>query len=228
MLMAALLVVLAGCATTEPKPDLEKGDTWQPQTVAVLPFDKVPPKEPGSDYAVGPLTGSLYTSGPIIPGAGDDLAAALEQQISSSTNLKVIDSDIAAGAWQRYTGRGINVPRLADVASVGRSLAVDAVFVGFVYRFDERLGTAAAAEKPAAATFNLMLVRSRDARIVFKGVFDERQKDLSQNLLNLGQYMRHGLQWYTVKQLGRVGMEQIFDTFPWTRQSSSEVNNQEQ
>ena len=80
---------------------------------------------------------------------------------------------------------------------------------------------------PAAATFNLMLVRSTDARIVFKGVFDQRQQALSQNLLNLGQYMRHGLQWYTVEQLGRVGMEQIFETFPWPKESPSAATNQE-
>ncbi len=226
--LSALLMVLAGCAAVRSEPDLAKGDTWQPATVAVLPFEAVEAKEAGSGYAVGPLTGSLYTSGPIIPGAASALNSALESQIKASTNLQLIDSAIAADAWRDFSGRGVKVPGLADVAAVGRTLGVDAVFVGFVYRFEQRQGTAAAAENPAAATFNLMLVRSSDARIVFKGVFDERQQALSQNLLNLGQYMRHGLQWYTVEQLGRVGMEQVFETFPWPKESPSAATNQEQ
>lgn len=225
--LLALWVLASGCAATAPKPDLEKGDKWQPATVAVLPFSNVTAKEAGTSYAVGPLTGSLYTSGAIAPGAADSLTSALVGQIEKSTDLRIVDMDIAASAWRKYTGRDVVAPKLADVAAVGRDLAADAVFVGYVYRFEQRRGTAAAADEPAAVTFNLMLVRSRDGRIVFKGVFDERQKALSQNLLNLGQYMRHGLQWYTAQQFGRVGMDQVFETFPWLKPTSPEATNQE-
>ena len=112
--LSALLVMLAGCATVRSEPDLAKGDTWQPATVAVLPFEAVTAKEAGSGYAVGPLTGSLYTSGPITPGAASALTSALEAQIKAGTNLQVMDSVMAAEAWRGFTGRGVKVPVLAD------------------------------------------------------------------------------------------------------------------
>ena len=42
---------------------------------------------------------------------------------------------------------------------------------------------------------------SRDGSVLWKNSFDETQQSLSQDLLNLGQYMKHGLRWYTAEEL---------------------------
>ena len=80
---------------------------------------------------------------------------------------------------------GNEIAEAAFVAEAGRKLGADAVMVGHIYRFVDRVGGKYAAESPASVAFDLHIVRTADARVLWTGVFDETQKPLTDNLFNI-------------------------------------------
>jgi hypothetical protein len=93
-------------------------------------------------------------------------------------------------------------------------LNVDFIFIGFVFRFEERIGSHIGAEKPASVGFDVHLIRLRDEKIVWTGKFDETQRPLSENLLKIGSFFRRKASWLTAEELSSVGMDEMLKKFP--------------
>lgn len=212
--MLAALLAATGCQTTQPKQE-GAAKVWEPASVALLPFEKVAPDSDEASRSTCPLTGSLYTAGPIAQGAEQSLTKSVQDVFKAKKTVRVVAADKAGLLYEQTYGRQAARASLAQLAELGGKLGVDAVLVGFVYRFAQREGNDASADSPSAVTFNLLLVRSSNAEIVWSGVFDQKQQALSQNLLDLGQYMRYGLRWYTADELGTIGADKALDSFPW-------------
>jgi hypothetical protein len=80
-----------------------------------------------------------------------------------------------------------------------------------VYRFEERRGGNFAVEKPAGVGFHMHLMEGSTVGKIF--VFDEDQQALSQNVLNVRQFLKRGAKWLTVEQLSQEGIEAGLDYF---------------
>ena len=63
-------------------------------------------------------------------------------------------------------------------------------------------------------TFDLLLIRVADGRILWSGRFEETQKSLSENLFNLGTFVRRGARWISAEEMAHSGLEQMLQTFP--------------
>jgi len=100
------------------------------------------------------------------------------------------------------------------VATVGDTDTVDAILVGYIFHFRERVGTRYSVESPASAAFSLFLTRISDGKIVWCGVFEETQQALSENLLKLGAFIKRKARWVTVRKLAADGLENMMLTFP--------------
>jgi hypothetical protein len=100
------------------------------------------------------------------------------------------------------------------VATVGDTDTVDAILVGYLFHFKERVGTRYSVESPASVSFSLFLTRVSDGRIVWRGVFEETQQALSENLLKLGAFIKRKGRWVTVRKLAADGLEDMLLTFP--------------
>jgi hypothetical protein len=98
--------------------------------------------------------------------------------------------------------------------AMGQKLAVDAVLVGFVYRFRERVGKGFSAESPASVAFDLHLIRVMDGRTVWSANFDETQQTLGQNLFQLGTFLTRGGRWITAEDMASGGLNDIMNEFP--------------
>jgi hypothetical protein len=96
----------------------------------------------------------------------------------------------------------------------GKELNVDFIIVGFLFRFEERIGSAIGVEKPASVAFDLHFYRLRDGKMVWEGRFDETQKPLSENLFKIGSFLRRKASWLTAEELASVGMDEILGHFP--------------
>ncbi len=216
---AVLLAILAlglGCA---PPPDktVNRDTLWVPKKLAVLPYQKVlPDKETGPTVSC-PITGSAYTCGQIVPNAENSLNEALNKQLGAVSKVPFVPYPQTGLVYSNVSGISLTDTIRQEIVATGKQLGADAVLVGFVYRFRQRVGDAYGVEKPASAAFDLSVVRVRDGKVIWKNSFDQTQQSLSSDLLNLGQYMKHGLRWYTVEQLGNIGMAQIMESFPWRK-----------
>ena len=224
---ALLLSALIMTAACQGAPKKQAPPTWRPQRLAVLPFNTVPPDAEGSTTACSPLTGSVYACG-VDQHMNNEAEAVLEDQLliilSQRATFEVVPPSQAGPVFQRLRREHMGENLAKAIADTGRKLGVEGVLVGHVYRFRQRVGSAASVESPASVAFDLALVRVSDAQVVWKNSFDETQKSLSENLFNLGQYMKTGLRWLTAQELARVGMDQLMERFPWLRPEKDQAN----
>src|SRR4030067_1392307 len=93
---------------------------------------------------------------------------------------------------------------------LGKELNADFIFIGFLFRFEERIGSSMGVEKPASVGFDFHLFRLKDSKEVWKGKFDETQRPLSDDLLKIGAFFRRKASWLPAKELASVGIDELF------------------
>lgn len=184
---------------------------WQPKSVAILPY-QLGIVDANSNRAHSPLTGAVYRSGEITVTAQVVMDQILQNAMEQYSNFSLEGRQSAARVFDRLR---VKMPPKQAVVETGRELGVDAVVIGYIYRFTQRVGEDFGVESPASAAFDLCVIRVSDGLIVWRNSFDHTQTSLSQNLLEAGQFISHGLKWFTVEQFAEYGMEQLLESLPW-------------
>jgi hypothetical protein len=138
-----------------------------------------------------------------------------EEELSEMLARLVYSAMVAMPNWQivsdsevREVAQGI--PPGADVArlqKIGQMVYADAVIVGRVERFRERIGNEWGAKSPASVSFVLNLIDIRRGDTVWSARFDETQKPLSENVFALGQIGQRGIRWLSAEQLTDEGVK---------------------
>ena len=95
------------------------------------------------------------------------------------------------------------------VATEAMLQGVDAVLMGYIFRFRERVGTSYAIESPASVSFALFLVDVVDGQVVWHSQYEETQDALFNNLLALDKFIKRKARWVTARELA---VEAIADT----------------
>ena len=220
--LAALLAIgltfsILGCQMDRRK--AEKPPTFNPDRLAVLPFMKVDPEDGQAGATRSPLTGATFTAnkGSHVPEGLAALDRALSNYLADNVDFTIIPMDQAGPVYSALERQEMGAGVRQLVMATGRKLNADAVMVGHLYRFRERVGTEFAAESPASAAFELAMVRTADGMVIWKNSFDETQQSLSENILNLDQYAQHGLRWYSAAEFATYGLQELMKRFPWSR-----------
>ncbi len=215
--LISALVLSFGCSTNGQGSAPRQEIAWVPKKLAVMPFIRVDsPIQPGGTVCC-PLTGAVFNTGQIIPGAEQVLDDALNADLAQITNLSFVPYAQTGLVFGQIAGREFKDSLRQDLAATGKKLGADAIMVGFIFRFRQRQGTGYAVDKPASVAFDLSVVRVSDGMVLWKNSFDETQQSLSQDLLQLDQYMKYGLRWYTAEELGKIGMSRLLERFPWRK-----------
>ncbi|MFN3505346.1 MAG: hypothetical protein ACK4Y7_03960 [Caldimicrobium sp.] len=89
----------------------------------------------------------------------------------------------------------------------------EALLYGKILRFRERKGSSWSVVEPASVAFVLTLYDGATGRILWQKIFDETQKPLSENLLNLPLYGK--IKWLKAEELAERGLKNILKTFPY-------------
>ncbi|MBW2514085.1 MAG: hypothetical protein JRE21_05900 [Deltaproteobacteria bacterium] len=100
------------------------------------------------------------------------------------------------------------------IAASGTSTAVDAILMGYLFHFKERVGKSYSVSSPASVSFGLFLARVTDGRIVWRGIYEETQQPLSENILKIGAFIKRKARWVTARELAVEGLEKLISTFP--------------
>lgn len=90
---------------------------------------------------------------------------------------------------------------------IGERVYADAVIMGRVQRYRERVGDEWGAKSPASVAFILDLVDVRRGDIVWTASFDETQKSLSESIFSIGAIGERGLRWLSADQLAQEGIK---------------------
>ncbi len=182
-------------------------------SLAILPFfiERVEDRPRG---AVCPICGGLYGRGEISSSAKLYLNRLLNEKMEAMGRFKLLPQEKVEEAVSQSDRREFDLNPMRSSIKLGRSLDADFIFVGFLFRFEQRIGSSIGVDKPASVGFDVHLVRLKDAKIVWTGKFDETQKSLSENLLKMGSFVRRKASWLTAEELSSVGMDEMLVRFP--------------
>lgn len=142
-----------------------------------------------------------------------EAAALVARHVSEALAQRadVIPPDDLRHAMEE-AGSELSTQALAKL--VAERFAADALLLGTVLRYQERVGEAAGATRPAAVGFQVTLYGAPDGARLWRGTFDERQQPLSENVLNAARYPGRGSRWLTAGELARWGAEEVARAMP--------------
>jgi len=100
------------------------------------------------------------------------------------------------------------------VMEVGKKTNADALLVGYVTKYSERVGEKYGVSKPASVGFVMFLFSAKDGSILWTGSYRETQTSLSENLLNIRLFMKRGMKWLTADELAKWGVSETLKNFP--------------
>ena len=182
-------------------------------SLAILPFMIHRGEDPERGSAC-PICKGVIKRGEILPGSQNILTRLLHQKMEAMGTFKVLPLEKVEEALSQSERRQFEIKPMRSVLQLGKTLNMDFIFVGFLYRFEERIGSHIGAEKPASVGFDIHLIRLRDEKMVWQGKFDETQRPLSENLFKMGSFIRRRASWLTAEELSSVGMDEMFKQFP--------------
>jgi len=181
--------------------------------LAVIPFQPVVPDEEAST-AQCPICGSVNSSGTIVKGAEKIVEEIFNDKLKTVKSVEIISPEKAAGMYQRISAANLKRPLLQVIQSVGSELHADVMVAGFVYRYRERVGYDYSAERPASVGFEIHLISVKDGSTLWRGIFDKTQKSLMEDVFQASSFFKGGAKWLTARELAKVGVDEIFSTFP--------------
>ncbi len=158
---------------------------------------------------VCPICKGVFRKGEILAGAENILTRILYEKIEAKGLFKIISAQRPKEILSRFDKEESYKRLPSFYQKVGKELSSDFLLIGFLFRFEERIGSSIGVEKPSSVGFDLHLIRVRDGLEVWRGKFDETQRPLSENLFKLGAFLRRRASWLTAEELANVGMEEI-------------------
>jgi hypothetical protein len=184
--------------------------------ILILPFHDVSRLYESNINVRCYLCGQVMTTGIVPESAGPFLTSQLVSEMEKQQGYTILSSD---GTQDMLSGM-MSGPDNAAAAylnlyiNTGKRAEADAVLIGHIFRFQERKGNRASVESPASVAFDLHLIDVVSGQIVWTGHFDETQRPLSENLLELGSFIKRGASWITAEELAQGGLENIVRRFP--------------
>jgi hypothetical protein len=182
-------------------------------SLAVLPFFIHRGEGPGRGAAC-PICKGVIQRGEILPGSQNTLTRLLEQKMEAPGTFKVLPLEKVEEAFSQIERRQFELKPMRSSIQLGKTLNMDFIFIGVLFRFEERIGSSIGAEKSASVGFDVHLIRLKDEKMVWTGKFDETQRPLSENLFKIGSFIRRKGSWLTAEELSSVGMDEMLKRFP--------------
>ena len=182
-------------------------------SLAIFPFliEKV---EDPARGAVCPVCRGVYRQGAVLHGSQQTLTRLLQEKIGAVGTFKILPSEKVDEVLSPSVKEQIEKRPVPSAIQIGKGLNVDFILVGYLFRFEERIGSSLGAEKPASVAFDLHLYRLRDEKMVWTAKFDETQRPLSENLLKIGSFFRRSARWLTAEELASVGLDEMLKGLP--------------
>lgn len=214
ILIASITVLLiAGCTTSRTSvPD--SGADITVRRIAVLPFQQTSPSEVAVRMGGEPvILGEIGTDHP--DGSPERITERifLERQ-KALGRIQVVYPDRAGAAYLNAASGSFKMKTSEILRKMGSDLETDGIIVGYVYRWRERKGLAYSVEKPASVAFDIHLYRASDGALLWRGLFDQTQESLMENMLKLPFFFKEKGRWITAEELTAAGMEEVCKTFP--------------
>ncbi len=225
ILICLLAGFLGACATGPGRDDMGLHKTLEVWTardldpkslaaVAVLPFETPPPPKHVEDHALlCSFCGHPVTEHKDFSMAGDRLAINLYEALQRIVPYELIPPEKTLAELQLAHRRDHFSDR-AFLREFGRKLGADALVVSEILRVRERQGETYSVTEPASVSFRVTLIRASDGAELYRAVFDETQRPISEEPERLLRPGTLRFRWLTAEQLARTGIDRVARAFP--------------
>jgi hypothetical protein len=114
-----------------------------------------------------------------------------------------------------FLGSGVSMDENPEkaAAEAAKRLEVDAVLLGVVSAYQERVGGRLGASPPATVGFEVKVVTA-DGHVLWVGRYYERQRSMNEDLI--GSLQRWG--FVTAGELAEYGVDEVLKEFPFGRE----------
>ena len=206
------LLLIWGCVQYQAAPEAPQPSELRGRTV-VLPFVDVANILGYNASFRNPLTSKVSFTGQVDEDGASLMTNTLYRMIGQEKGL----------VWGRHTDRslapknmdgGHKVNHLEQLQAIGRNENADTVLAGYLYAFRERIGGAYGVERPARVAFELVLIGVDTGRVVWQGAFKETQKPLSEDLAQLGTFIRRAGRWISARDMGANALKEMLKSIP--------------
>jgi len=184
--------------------------------VVVVEFRAAISKGEEPDLVLNPITGTAFMSQPVPQDVVKWLTDQLLDMLVIDKRWNLIPPGQAKGIVESIISSDIKVgiSPLKMLQEVGKTFGADAVLVGQVYRWRERVGSDYGVETPASVAFDLSLVRPSDGGILWRGNYDKTQKSLFEDLFDFKTYIKSDGLWLTARKLAKFGLDKLLGDMP--------------
>lgn len=156
--------------------------------------------------AVMPMVDAPNQPGATLPdGASEALTANLYSQLALAGGWNVVPESSVQVAMQQLPPPTVRNLK-EDALALGRHVGADAVLYGELHTYRERVGYEYAASKPASVAFSLYLVDVNLKVVVWSAQYAREQKSLSQNFLDIFNFMKNRARWVTAQDIASEGV----------------------
>ncbi len=181
--------------------------------ISILPFKDMSAVYGEQENIRCPICGKIFLAGKVAENASNTLTEYLHFLLQDRKDLLLIPAGQAQGVWEEVLSRSQGTLSERElIIKTGQALGVDAVIVGHIYRFRERVGNQYSVDSPASVSFDMHQIRVSDGRVVWSGHFEETQRSLSENLFQLGTFIQRKARWITAREMATSGLENIIRT----------------
>ena len=185
------------------------------ETILIMPFQNLYAAYGGKIHVDCSFCNQRHVVTNVPEAAADFMTETLKRLLLNDGAYRFIFSDQTEEMHPNLPADQNGVVRMTElVTTIGETDAVDAILVGYLFHFKERVGTSYSVESPASVSFSLFLVRGADRRIVWRGIYEETQQSLSENILRLGIFIKRKARWITAREMAADGLENLISTLP--------------
>lgn len=212
ILLGLIVLIETGCSTTGVK-TVRAGPAAGIKSILVLPFDDLAEIYGETGLIKCPLCDYYFEAGPVPPNAVDWLSDRMVGILGQQATAELMSHGRSFDHSKPASSAGMLTERTL-LAQAGRSAKADTVLTGYIYRYEERVGTAYAASRPASVAFSIHLIRSADGADVWFGYVDDTQQTLSENLFNVAAFWQRKGRWVSAHEMAEAGLTEMLNKFP--------------
>lgn len=217
MLLAVLLVLfvlISGCRQRMVDTEAEERGPLSGKLL-VLPFHNMSELYGENENVRCPVCGKVFITGEVPDKAADFLTDTLISILKEGEYYKkmvVSDSQWAHTDLMLKNNRSLSEFEL--LLAAGRAAKADAVMVGYLYRYKQRVGSRISVDSPASVALGMHLLDVKTGHQLWKGHFDETQRSLSENLFKIDKFIKRKASWVTADEMAVSGLKEMLETLP--------------
>jgi hypothetical protein len=189
--------------------------TSAPEKILIFPFKNMSAVYGENMNVRCPICGKVFMTGKVIEDSDHMLTEQLFGFLKDRKEIELIPASQSQGVVSNLLSE--DKKKLSErnlLIETGRALKADCVLSGYIFRFRERAGGKYSVDLPASVAFDIHLIRVADGHLLLSDHFDETQRPLSENLFQLGSFLKRKAKWITANEMAVTGLKNILKDFP--------------